>query len=64
MDKRLVKGDKKIAGVCSGIADYFGLDPVAVRLLFLFCALFYGGGLLFYIMAAFIIPEKKDNGTV
>ena len=36
MEKRLVKGkDRKLFGVCSGIADYFDCDPTIVRILFL-----------------------------
>ena len=34
-EKRLVKGEKKIFGVCSGIANYFDCDPTIVRILFL-----------------------------
>ena len=52
------KQDGKIAGICSGIGDYFDIDPVIVRLLFLL-ALFLGGGLIVYIIAWIIIPIKE-----
>tara|TARA_B100000686_G_C16102302_1_gene623840 strand:+ start:245 stop:424 length:180 start_codon:yes stop_codon:yes gene_type:complete len=58
--KRLHRNKKngKIAGICSGIGDYFDIDPVIVRLLFLL-ALFLGGGLIVYIIAWIIIPTKE-----
>ena len=58
--KKLYKSntDKKIAGVCGGIAEYFNIDSTLVRLGWvLFCAL-GGSGLLAYIIAAIIIPER------
>ena len=64
MDKNIMKRlhrnkkDGKIAGICAGIGDYFDIDPVIVRLLFLL-ALFLGGGLIVYIIAWIIIPVKK-----
>jgi phage shock protein C len=52
------KENKKIAGICTGIGDYFDIDPIIIRLLFL-VALFLGGGLIVYIIAWIIIPYKK-----
>ena len=52
------KKDGKIAGICAGIGDYFDIDPVIVRLLFLL-ALFLGGGLIVYIIAWIIVPVKE-----
>ena len=51
------KTDCKIAGICSGIADYFEIDPVIVRLGFLL-GLFMGGGFIVYIIGWIIIPLK------
>ena len=51
------KTDYKIAGICSGIADYFEIDAVIIRLLLLF-ALFVGPGLIVYIIAWIIVPIK------
>ena len=45
--------DRKIAGVCGGIAEYLGLNSTGVRILFVLS----GVGILFYIVAAMIIPE-------
>ena len=60
MKKRLYKdhSDKKICGVCSGIAKYFNLDPTIVRLaLVLFCIL-GGSGILAYIICAIVMPDE------
>ena len=46
----------KIARVCAGIGNYFDIDPVIVRLCFLF-TLFLGCGLLVYIIAWIIVPK-------
>jgi len=58
MQKRLTKGsDKMLAGVCSGIAEYFDVDPTLVRILFVLFGL-AGAGILFYIIMAIIVPSK------
>ncbi len=52
--------DKKICGVCGGIAEYFDIDPTLVRLvwaLLIFCA---GTGILAYIIAAIMLPNDVD----
>ena len=64
MTKRLYrsKTDKKISGVCGGMADYFAIDPVIVRLLWVLgtlMSLFLG--VAAYIACAFIIPEEPDT---
>ncbi len=51
--------DGKIAGVCAGIADYFNIDPVLVRIFFILM-IFWGGGVLGYIVAWFIVPPKYE----
>ena len=56
--KRLVKGEKKIFDVCSGIANYFDYDPTIVRILFLVLLLGYGAGLLLYLLAAVVMPNE------
>jgi len=60
MNKRLHKSqyDRKIAGVCGGIAEYLGVDPTAVRIAWVLAALFLGSGILAYIIAALIMPEQ------
>lgn len=59
--KRLYRStdDRMIAGVCGGIADYFGIDPTLVRLLFVFGALGTVSGLFWaYLIMAIIVPEE------
>ena len=53
------KTDYKIAGICSGLGEYLNIDPVIIRLVFLF-GLFLGGGILVYIIAWFVIPIKEQ----
>ena len=57
--KRLYRNKKeyKIAGVCSGIGDYFEIDPIIVRLIFLL-TFFLGAGPIVYIIGWIIIPVK------
>lgn len=52
----LSRTDVKIAGVCAGIANYFDIDPVLVRILFVFFFLIGGGGLLAYIIIWIAAP--------
>ena len=60
MKKRLYKSNqnKMIDGVCGGIAEYFGVDPTVVRLLWALFSLMGGSGILAYIIAAIIIPRS------
>src|SRR2546427_10987605 len=50
--------DRKIAGVCAGLGDYFDLDPVFFRLFFLVSLLFGGLGALAYLILWIMVPEK------
>ncbi len=56
-----LKDNRKIAGVCSGLADYFEIDPTIVRLAWLIAVLCYGFGLLAYLVAIIVIPNKPDQ---
>lgn len=56
--KKLVKGERKIFGVCSGLANYFDIDPTIMRLLFVVAFFGFGMGLLAYIVMALIMPDK------
>ncbi len=59
MKKRLYKSnDKRIAGVCAGIAEYFDIDPTIVRVLWVVFTLSGGAGLLAYLIAALIMDEN------
>ena len=65
MSKKLYRSvsDKKLAGVCGGIAEYFGLDSTLIRVGWALVSLF-GPGILAYIICALIIPEKPDSTIV
>jgi len=56
--KRLLRSvtDKKIAGVCAGLADYFDLDVTLIRLVWLLAVLLAGTGLLAYLVCWIVIP--------
>ena len=60
MEKKLYKSnsDKKLDGVCAGIAEYFGVDATIVRLLWVAATLFVGFGIIGYIVAAIVMPRK------
>ena len=60
MKKRLYKdhSDKKLCGVCSGIAKYFGIDPTLVRLAWTLLVVFGGSGILAYIICAIVFPDE------
>ena len=61
--KQLCKSsaNRKIAGVCGGIGEYFGIDPTLVRLGFIALSFLAGGGLAVYIIAAIIMPERAEQ---
>ena len=60
MKKRLYKSstDKKVCGVCGGIANYFDVDPTVIRLIWVIFTLAGGSGLIAYIIAAIIMPAE------
>ncbi len=62
MNKKLYRNtsNKMIAGVCSGLAEYINIDPTIVRLIWALIAL-SGAGVLAYLIAAIIIPEKPSD---
>jgi phage shock protein PspC (stress-responsive transcriptional regulator) len=49
-----------IAGVCNGLAAYLGLDPTLVRLAFVFLAIFWGTGVVAYVIMAIVVPEARS----
>ncbi|MDD5290756.1 MAG: DUF2807 domain-containing protein [Patescibacteria group bacterium] len=63
LGKRLYRNpdDVVIAGVCSGIASYFGVDPVLVRIIFVVLVFLSGFGILAYIICWIVMPEAKTN---
>ncbi len=65
MEKKLYrsKTDKKICGVCGGIAKYFNIDSTVIRLLLVLFVLLGGSGLIAYIVAAIVMPEEPDDSV-
>lgn len=63
MDRKLVRSseDRVIAGVCSGIAEYFAFDPTLVRLGWALVTLFGGSGIVPYLVAWAIIPDAQGE---
>jgi phage shock protein C len=61
VDKKLYRSqtDKMIAGVCGGIAEYFGIDSTLVRLGWVLFTFAGGSGILAYIIAWIIIPYRN-----
>lgn len=58
--KKLYKSNNRmICGVCAGIAEYLGIDPTVVRLLWAALGP-TGTGILLYIIAALVMPENMD----
>ncbi len=60
MMKKLAKSqsERKLCGVCGGLAEYFNIDPTLVRLLWVLFSLAGGAGVLAYIIAAVIMPDN------
>ena len=59
MGKLYRSSDRKIAGVCAGLAENFGLGVGVVRLVMLVLLLFTGVGLVAYLILWVIMPEKN-----
>ena len=60
MERKLYKSsqDKMLAGVCGGVAEYFGIDSTIVRLVMAFLTLWgIVPGIIIYIIAALVIPD-------
>jgi phage shock protein C len=60
--KRLYRSekDRMIAGVCGGLGEYFEVDPVIVRLIFIFVGMAGGSGLLIYLVLWLIVPLESE----
>lgn len=55
--------DKKISGLCAGIAEYLNVDPSIIRLLWVMATIFTGlfPGVLAYIVGALVVPPKPKS---
>lgn len=58
MEKRLHRSrtEKMIAGVCGGLAEYFGVDPTLIRVLWVLITLLAGVGVLLYLILWVVMP--------
>lgn len=63
MEKKLYRSrsDKKLCGVCGGLAKYLNMDPTIVRLIWVLITIFAGAGLIAYIVFALVIEEEPEN---
>lgn len=60
MTLKLSSSDKKIAGVCGGLGEYFHIDPTIVRALFIFAFFVYGTGPLIYLILWLLMKENNE----
>ncbi|MFV0522619.1 MAG: PspC domain-containing protein [Mangrovibacterium sp.] len=59
MSSKLVKGaDRKIAGVCSGLANYFNMETSIMRVIFILAFLLAGAGILLYLILWLVMPNQ------
>ena len=63
MSKKLYRSekDKIIGGVCAGIADYFNIDPVIIRIIFVIALITEGLGLMVYIVLWIVLPSERSK---
>ena len=61
--KKLYKSDvdRKLCGVCGGISEYLGIDSTIVRLIWVVLVVFFGTGILAYIIPALVIPDNPNK---
>jgi phage shock protein C len=52
--------NRVIAGICGGLADYFGVDPSLVRIILVVVSLLPGPSVIFYLIAWAIIPQEPN----
>lgn len=52
--------NRMLGGVCSGLAEFFNIDPTLIRLFFVLITFFGGGGIFFYLVLWLIIPSKSS----
>lgn len=65
MSKKLYKSttDRKLCGVCAGVANYLNIDPTVVRLLWALITFLGGAGVIAYIVCALVIPDEPYNNN-
>ena len=64
-EKKLLKSsdNKKLAGVCGGLAKFFGIDATIIRLIFALSFLIFGFGLTTYIVCLALMPREAEQIT-
>lgn len=64
--KRLYRrrNGRYVAGVCAGLAAYFGIDVTIVRLAFAVFTIFWGLGALLYLIAWAVVPEEGEDKSI
>jgi phage shock protein C len=56
---------RRLAGVCAGVADYFGLDVTLVRVIWAVVSVITGGaGVLAYLAAWFVLPDESQKSSI
>ena len=55
------KSDRKLTGVCGGIAEYLGIDSTVVRAVWAIVSVFIPVGIVAYVVCAVIIPEEPED---
>jgi phage shock protein C len=55
--------DRKLAGVCGGLAQYFNTDATPIRVLFVVLALLGGPGLVIYLLMWILVPEEPEDAA-
>ena len=60
---RRSRSNKILGGICGGLAEYFGVDPMLVRIAFVVFAIFAGSGLLLYILLWLLVPLEPATAT-
>lgn len=65
MTKKLYKSltDRKLCGVCAGIAKYLNMDPTVIRLLWVLITFLGGAGVFAYVVCALLIPDEPYNNN-
>lgn len=63
MEKKLYRSatNRKFAGVCGGLGEYFNVDPTLIRIIFVVAFFFAGVGILPYIILMLVMPNRPQN---
>jgi len=55
--------DKRIAGVCGGLGEYFGIDPILIRVAFVLLAFMGGAGVIAYFVLWIVMPKGQPGAA-